>query len=209
MKKSIKKLVVGTMAGAMALMSVGVNTTEAASVMGDETIVAKIVTTNSNYNLKANRFYQVPSNQTSTEDLVDSETISSKRHEKVYDVSRLFGDATSVMGKQYWYFKFESSVASTNAVYSIELQDDKGNVIGSANPLLPMSDISSGGYLVQSNLVYYDVNYDGVVDITDAEMVLDFALGIETPSKLQIMMGDDDGDLKLEASDAQAILNSL
>lgn len=52
-----------------------------------------------------------------------------------------------------------------------------------------------------------DINFDGKVDLKDAQLALKVALGTEQVSDAAVRAGDKNGNGKIDLSDAKAILN--
>lgn len=112
-----------------------------------------------------------------------------------------------IIGEQEWGFMFTNKEYEGNGIESITLMDDQDNVIdqiyGGVLDPFPGAQFSRQ---LTTELQMYDLDYDGCVDLDDAQLALQIAQGIKEPSELQVILGDADYSDEIDNTDAEVIL---
>lgn len=204
MKKKIKKIITGTFAGLFALQAVAVLPANAATtVLG--TVCINSPTFISSYGVKVSKNYVQPDTYSFLK-LYSYQWYSGVMCTMSYDLTHLASEKNQVIGTQNYNFKiYTYDIDSDDLVY-INLKDNKGNLIKKCVYWYAFESNSSQTFVVQTNLVNYDLDYDGKVTLEDAQLATNFAIGTKSISDLQLMIGDTNGDGTFDLVDANKIL---
>lgn len=127
----------------------------------------------------------------------------------VYDNSIFNTDMEQVLGKNIWELNLGNPI--DNCCYTefkkvkYSLVDNKNNIIAKYSPT-NISFKPEKKLEITTNLIRGDVDYDSVINLSDAKQVQRFALLLDTPSNLQEYLADYNQDGIVNQTDAQLIL---